>query len=283
MAVSQAVLGGGIPMFGFSLGRKVDLGYRTNLWVVIASVFVAAAVWFHSGSLLTGAALGGGFFLAWALARELDPLNDLSAFVAAAVFLIFYPWYDSLDLGVIFLLLLLLRLISGICGSKPTYADLAVLAGITVYLVYSRGNNLYLFLLSLALFLAYIRHGKGRFLTIAALVSASLSVSAAIVLPPAEAGLLNRSLPEILAVMLPLSGAGLILLRQRKRDRAVVDDLGNALAGKWIRLSVLYYLAAFMVLLLFERVSMMTWFLLFSAIAGVVLYGLFRPSPGMRL
>ncbi len=70
--------------------------------VVIASVIVAAAAWIHSGSLFTGAALGGGFFLARALARELDPPTTCRHLSPLLSFL-FFTLHDSLDPGVIFL------------------------------------------------------------------------------------------------------------------------------------------------------------------------------------
>ncbi len=95
------------------MARKVDVRYKTNLWLVIITVLVVAVAWLLTGSALKGAGLGGGFFFCWALARELDPVHDLSAFVAGGIYLLATSIYDGIDPGVLFWLLLLLEKLTG--------------------------------------------------------------------------------------------------------------------------------------------------------------------------
>ncbi len=142
-------------MTGFTLGRRIDPGYRTNLWVIIASAAVVIAGRVIFGSLSGGAGLGAGFFLCWALARELDPLHDYSAFVSGGIFLLFFPFYDGIDIGVLFWLLLILRMVSGICGKIPSFIDISSLSGLTVYLAFSGRTSLYMLLLAVAFVMAY--------------------------------------------------------------------------------------------------------------------------------
>ena len=76
-----------------NLARAVDIKYPTNLAVVILSgfVFFAAGIFQWADGLQLLAALGAGFslgltfFLAWALAREIDPDQEYSAFLSAGM------------------------------------------------------------------------------------------------------------------------------------------------------------------------------------------------------
>ncbi len=78
-----------------SLGRTVDLRYPTNLAIValalLAGAVAAAWHWIDGSALWAairwGASAGLATFLAWALTRELDPDNDLSAFGSASLVL----------------------------------------------------------------------------------------------------------------------------------------------------------------------------------------------------
>jgi hypothetical protein len=73
-----------------ALGRSIDLEYKSNLIAVVGAL--AAAVLFGSYNLIATAPLqtswvgaGIGAFLAWAIARELDPDRPTSATNAIAV------------------------------------------------------------------------------------------------------------------------------------------------------------------------------------------------------
>ncbi len=71
------------------LGRPLDFRYRSNIVVVIAAVVVGAAFGiyeFVAGDPLASSwwQAGGAVFVAWAIARELDPDRDLSGYAAMA-------------------------------------------------------------------------------------------------------------------------------------------------------------------------------------------------------
>lgn len=267
-------------MKGFSLARKVDVRYRSNLWLVIITVLVIAASWLLTGSALQGAGLGGGFFMCWALARELDPAHDLSAFVAGGIYLLAASIHDGLDLGALFWMLLLLRLISGICGKTPTNLDILSVLGLTVYLVYSRQNTLYLFLVTLALIFAWYRYEKDRRFGAAAILSGVLSLFGIFLWLPEPGTLFMLNLPLVLLTVFSLLFLGTAHSVELRNDKRIEDDLGAPLKTRWIRLSQLFYSTAVLMLLLLEKLSNTTCFLLFAVMAGILAFRLFLALQG---
>lgn len=78
------------------LTRPVDPHYPTNIAIMILTIAVMAVIFLlrlSSGMEFTQAGLsaliaGGAVFIAWSLARELDPENDMSALVSASLMVI---------------------------------------------------------------------------------------------------------------------------------------------------------------------------------------------------
>ena len=262
-------------MQGFSLARKVDVRYRSNLWLVIVTLLVTATAWILTGSVGHGVGLGGGFFMCWALARETDPAHDLSAFVAGGIYLLGASVYSGIDFGVLFWLLLLLRLISGICGKTPTNLDILSVLGLTGYLVYSRQSTLYLFLVTLALILAWYRYGKDRRFSAAAILAGVLSLFCMFLMLPRPGILFSFKFPLALLTTFSLLFLGTAHSLELKKDHNIEDDLGAPLEIRWIRLSQLFYSIAVLVLLLLEQLTWTTYLLLFAVMAGILAFRLF--------
>lgn len=267
-------------MQGFSLGRKVDVRYKSNLWLLIVTALVVVVAWFLTGSVFSGLGLGGGFFLCWALAREVDPAHDISAFVAGGIFLLFPTFYDGIEFGVLFLLLLLMRLISRICGNEPSVLDLLSLFGLTGYLTYARQNSSYFFLLTFALVLAFLRNGKNGRLGFSVILGAGSSLCCALFLPPGPGSLFLLDKRAAITVFLMPVALGTYISWALEKDRAIEDDLGKPLEKRWIRLSNFFYVIAVLILLLFENISMSTSILLFSVMAGVTAFRIFHKIMG---
>ncbi len=263
-------------MTGFTLGRRIDPGYRTNLWVIIASAAVVIAGRVIFGSLSGGAGLGAGFFLCWALARELDPLHDYSAFVSGGIFLLFFPFYDGIDIGVLFWLLLILRMVSGICGKIPSFIDISSLSGLTVYLAFSGRTSLYMLLLAVAFVMAYGRYKEARKFAFAALFPASVFIILFFCGWEFGGGsvLADHQVPLWLALS-AFALPAFSFLHLRKDDSGIVDDLGAPLESGWVLLSILFYMLASLLLAVSGKTALMTLVNLFAAMAGVVIFGLF--------
>jgi len=127
-----------------ALARPIDPRYPTNLAISVASLVVAAggAVYrVTSGdgwldALLWGVGAAFAVFLAWALARELDPDHDLSAFVAAALAVIGLISLGQPALLPLFWLLLLLRVVNRTTGVPARPLDSLGVLGLAGWLAW---------------------------------------------------------------------------------------------------------------------------------------------------
>ena len=115
------------------LGRIIHPKYKSNLILMIIIPvlgIIAGAYSFFTGNEIriafqAGFWMGLAVFQAWAVAREIDPDNDWSAFVAVAVmviamFVLDFPVYAIIDLV---MMMLFLRLVNGIIGVKISRND----------------------------------------------------------------------------------------------------------------------------------------------------------------
>ncbi|MCC5894156.1 MAG: hypothetical protein JJU16_01710 [Alkalibacterium sp.] len=139
----------------FTLGRKIDPGYKTNQIIILMTFFTAGAGWMYTGDFLSGLSIGLGVFLTWALSREVDPRHEYSAFAAAALSLLNLFYYDSFQFLEIAWLLLLLRMTTSITGKKLTILDAVLVLSLTTFLSFSEENSVYLipFIFSMVFFI----------------------------------------------------------------------------------------------------------------------------------
>lgn len=114
-----------------SIGRPVDFNYPTNRTIALLALAVVAGgalVQFLRGvawgeSALWGLQAGLSVFLAWALCREFDPDHALSAFVAAGLSLVSLFLWELPRLGVLFWLLLVMRVVNRTTGLPAGLLD----------------------------------------------------------------------------------------------------------------------------------------------------------------
>lgn len=135
----------------FTLGRKIDLSYNTNKMILAIALVVAAIGYFVTGDIKSGLYIGGGSFLTWALAREVIPKHEYSAFVCVGISLINIFIYENIQMLVIFWIILLLRLVNGTGGGQATPIDIFSVLAMTIYLSVSMENSIYLIPFILAL------------------------------------------------------------------------------------------------------------------------------------
>jgi hypothetical protein len=121
--------------------RRIDLSYRSNRFVVVAA-FGAGAVGGASGllngsgwwaSVADGVLAGGAGFLAWAMARELDPDHPVSAGVAAIIAPLLLVAGPA-NLLVMAVLLVSIRMVAGSTGRVARPVDL-ILLGLAAALI----------------------------------------------------------------------------------------------------------------------------------------------------
>ena len=117
-----------------ALGRPIDFRFASNRFAVFATFAagaIASAVTFagrDDNALGAGVLAGGAAFLAWAVARELDPDRTLTAYVAAPLGFVMW-FFDPAGLLVTGAVLLAVRVVTGTVGYSPSTADLALLVG----------------------------------------------------------------------------------------------------------------------------------------------------------
>ena len=125
-----------------ALGRPIDAHISSNRFVVVAT-FAAGAVGsvtelvrdgFDIVSILgAGFTAGGAVFLSWAIARELDPDHNLTAYLSSPIGLAIW-FFDPAGLLISGAVLLAARIVANTTGGRLIPADLAavvVFASIT--------------------------------------------------------------------------------------------------------------------------------------------------------
>ncbi|MBK8976943.1 MAG: hypothetical protein IPM29_13570 [Planctomycetes bacterium] len=127
------------------LGRPVDWGYPTNRAIVIV-VGIVAVVLFAArlaagdgpgAAGLLGLRIALATFLAWALAREIDPDGERAAFLGAGFAA---AWTGAMvesnaapNVAALFWLLLVLRIANRSPGRSAGWLDTATVLGLTAY------------------------------------------------------------------------------------------------------------------------------------------------------
>ena len=242
-------------MYNFtSIGRPVDPRYPTNRLIGIATlVIIVAGTIFRlvSGdgvldSLGWGFWTGLGVFLTWALARELDPDHDYSAFVAAGLMLVAALVWERPNFLILFWLLLAMRIVNRSVGLPAKMTDSLLVLALGGWLAWSVSWLLGLSM-TVAFFLDSRLHEPNRrhivfeaaaFLI--AIISAFFQESVAVV-----------GLSIFLGGLCLLSGMLFLLVVYHSRTLKTVTDVGKKpLDAKRVQASQLLLLATAVILLL---------------------------------
>jgi len=221
-----------------SIGRPVDRRYPTNRAIAGLSLLVAIfgfALRRLTGTpspeaFLAGLVLALGFFLAWAIARELDPDHDASAFVAAGLSLIPQTVLGLPDLAGVVLILLSLRIVNRTVGPAARPLDTIVILALVGVAAW-QGQPVLALAAAGAFALDALLDSTLRIHLAAAgasigLLGVGLSRFPAEAVPP-----LTLVTGLALAVTLPF----LFLIRASGTPRTVTDTGGDPLRGKRVR------------------------------------------------
>lgn len=230
-----------------ALGRPVDRRYPTNR--AIASLSLAVAIVGFAIRRLTGAPpsqafldgllIAAGFFLAWAIARELDPDHELSAFAAAGLSLIPSFVLGRPDIAATLLTLLLLRVVNRTVGPAARPLDTIAILGLVALAVW-RGHLALAAAAALALALdAILRPPHRAHLAAAGAAVAFLAVGISR-FEPASTRALTLATWVALAATLPF----LALIRSSAAPTTLSDEGREPLSGKRVRAAQWLGLAA---------------------------------------
>lgn len=144
---------------------------------VLAVVFTVDAAGAGTSSQAAAAAIGASFsvFLAWAIARELDPDRPVAA-SAAAVLALPILLTGEPRLGAVVAVLFAVRILAGTTGRAPTALDLLWLPGVAAYGAISPGGVVAGLALAGALALGAAAPGHRRAPALAAAIVAAGAV-----------------------------------------------------------------------------------------------------------
>ncbi|MFC2026417.1 hypothetical protein ACFLUX_00360 [Chloroflexota bacterium] len=115
-----------------SIGRPLSFKYPTNraIIIIVASVFIfgilikLVAGDSFTASIVWAFGAAAALFFAWALARELDPDGNASAFIATAFMFVALFFADLPAILALFWILLVTRILNRITGVVPKLLDL---------------------------------------------------------------------------------------------------------------------------------------------------------------
>ncbi len=264
-----------------AIARPIDLKYPTNKAIALLSMIVIVAstlFWVVTGrgfldSVWQGFIASLAVFLSWAIARELDPEYDLSAFVTAGLSLIGLIFFDEPIIIVLFWILLLTRVVNRTSGLPARMLDslfLLVLAGwLTFY-----GNVIVGLMTSLAFLLdGVLSHPRKRQLLFACLPL--LIIAIPFYLNGIKFGENELSLTLELAVLV-VSLLFLLVIFDCRKVRAVADQTEELLDPMRVQSAQVLALAtAILVSLLNGLPGIVSIMPLWAAIVGTLLYRFF--------
>lgn len=254
----------------FTLGRKIDINYPTNRIILISSIIIAAIGYFITGEIMSGLYIGGGTFLTWALAREVDPKHEYSAFLCAAISLVNLFYYEKIDLLVIFWMLLLLRLVSDISGKGITWLDILSVLGLSIYLSISNVNSIYLAPFISAMFsLIKFKEKPKQSLTILVIAVIIFLVESIFFQYFSTADIDFSNILNIFII------GGLFLFSisiNFIKIKGVVNDKYNAIDEKKMRTSQMLYPNIILLLFLFSNIGLNNLVIYFSVMVGTTVY-----------
>lgn len=223
-----------------AIGRLPDPRYPTNLaMMTLALIVTIAGAAFH---LLSGVALlesaqwgvGAGFavFFAWALARELDPDHDLSAFVGVAPMLAGLVLLGQPSLLLLFWLLGTLRVVNRTTGLPAKPVDSLGYLGLGGWLTW-QGD----WIVGLMTAITFLLDGLLPTPLRHRLLLSGLAFIATLVLSILHGGMAMESGPTLPIVISAVGMAGLFLvvIATSREVQAVGDATGKPLSPRRVQ------------------------------------------------
>lgn len=255
----------------FTLGRKIDIHYNTNRWILIIMALTSGIGIFTNGDLVTGIKIGVSVFLTWALTREVDPKREYAAFLTAGLALSSLFIAFEVDLMIIFYLLLLLRLVNNITGKLPTTLDLGIVFAIATYLSISMENSTYIFLFILGLFINKELKANKNIYKVFSWLSAGIFIFLTFYFKDYKYNSQTFSNNWIMGLYI-ISLILYFLFIYMDKDKSVSDDKGTKTDSKKILHGQIGYGISIGILFLFSEVAIGNMIVYLSAILGTAIY-----------
>lgn len=259
----------------FTLGRKIDVHYPTNRWILMIALASTLLGMVRTGDFFTGFKIGGTIFLTWALGREVEPKREYAAFLGVAIAFLYSFTTDVFMVSLLELvfMMLLLRLINRTCGSSPTLLDNAVILGLAAYLYYTERNLVFFFLYVIGFLLSQLSKENQR-------ANLLLIAGAGFV-----TGILFYLMKDFFAFLSPILSPWLLIsltllhavTSYLDSERTVVDDKGQLINSVRIARAQLFFALAVIIFAFLSNVLFGNMVVYVSTMAGTILY---RPLNG---
>lgn len=167
------------------IARPIDFKYPTNKLIAILSALalVGGVVLGLVQGLVVGKALllglqfAGTVFLTWAFAREVDPHEPWSAFVAVSIVAIGFVWGIRPDLLSIAVLMGATRILICSCGRQPVIPDALIILGGAGWLAYGQHQGLAAIIIGLIFLLDGLLRPANRLSLLFALVAVGMGLA----------------------------------------------------------------------------------------------------------
>ncbi|WP_208560187.1 hypothetical protein [Marinilactibacillus kalidii] len=218
----------------------------------------------------TGFTLGIGVFLAWALTREVDPANNYSAFIAAALSLLHYFFTGESQFLLIAWVLLILRVINGISGKALTIIDLIVALSFTIYLSISNENSLFLIILAITTVGLYNIRERKKTAIIVGILSTVLYIIQLLYFDYFTFNTLDQIKP--LFVLMVIASIVFAFFSKFLKIEKANDDKNNQADPKKIRFGQIMYSLILILLVFFSNATASHFVMHLSVIGGSLLY-----------
>jgi hypothetical protein len=124
------------------IGRPLKVEYPTNraiIYIVLSSFILGTLIKFFTNEAFLSSTVWALRFsvtllLTWALARELDPDNNASAFISVVLGLATFVLFPPTSLLVLFWLVLVSRILNRITGISPQLLDVVGIVSLAIFM-----------------------------------------------------------------------------------------------------------------------------------------------------
>lgn len=260
----------------FTLGRKIDIHYKTNKVILVFALIITALGYLVTVDIKSSLYIGASIFMSWALTREIDPKHEYSAFAAASLSVINLFYFRKIEILSFFWILLTIRLINGITGKKITNLDIFLVFILTTFLTISNKNGVYFipFMISTILLIKEkIKFRANWVFTVLALI---IFIAESFFLEYYYIkNLQNITAFTAASIMVPII---YIFIKKLININGVLDDKGGQANKKRVRNSQTFYGITILILVLFSEISVNTVITYLSVIIGIILYSVFVKS-----
>ncbi len=257
----------------FTLGRKLDINYGTNKLIISLSILAGLLGGIRTGEIKSGLYIGLGTFISWALAREVDPGHEKSAFLGVAFSSINIFYYEKIEILLIFWLILIMRMISGISGKELEPLDFIVLLGMSLYLSANNQNTIYLLIFLLAMAILILLKEKKKL----AIGASSLAIIAFYIVEKMSIGTLSLNRPDPLNTInifaINLVSLSFFFWTYMSKGK-IKDDQGNLVNRARVEWSQIIYNISFLLIFFLGEMAINNLIIYLSVTTGVIIYNL---------